>query len=263
MRRASIGPGDVRVTTLRGLAALALALAAVPARGAGRLTQEQRLAELSAHVSALPSSGPSGAPRSDLPELEAAGLPDAAGLPSWLEVEDRSAGFPRGRLRLDLPIAGALHASADLAALAPLPLHGRSTHLATLSAGLRWAAGALEVALRGVAVQATSRALDADPAWRDALRVRMLDAALVAGYALSVGAARVTPYAGLGLVRLDGRLTAAGARGVLTDGSARPVVEAGLRGEGWRLEATADSAEDPARPRELIVRLAWIPGSRP
>lgn len=247
------------------LAAALLSLAPAAAPAQTMLDQEERLVELHSLLVSLPAAQAPGAlaPWQASLGLEVITIPDIDGTTGGkvqITASDRTRAFPRPRLALGLPLAGDWRAFAGVAYIPPVEVNGVSSHLGAVEGGVAFAPGPLAVALRGQAVYATSRSPVTEPATRDTLRTTVLGADLSAGWSLEAGPARLTPYAGVGLVRTDGRFRVTSDGALLTSGDTRPVLSLGLRAAGWRdLEAVAELVDHPARLRHFTFRLGWTP----
>jgi hypothetical protein len=249
-----------------GAVAAALLLSgAGAARAQTMLDQEERLVELHSLLVSLPAAQAPGAlaPFQASLGLEVITIPTIDGTTGGkvqITASDRTRAFPRPRLALGLPLVGDWRAFAGVAYIPPLEVNGVSSHLGAVEGGVAFAPGGLAVALRGQAVYATSRSPVTEPGTRDTLRTIVVGADLSAGYRLQAGPATLTPYAGLGLVRTDGRFRVTSDGAVLARADTRPVVSLGLRAGAWRdLEAVAELVEHPGRLRHLTFKLAWTP----
>ena len=251
--------------TRRGAAAALLLACAGAARAQTMLDQELRLVELHSLLVSLPAAQAPGAlaPWQASLGLEVITIPTIDGTTGGkvqITASDRTRAFPRPRLALGLPLAGDLRAFAGAAYIPPLRVNGVSSHLGAAEAGIAWAPGRLAVGLRGQAVYATSQSPVTEPDTRDTLRTTVLGADLSVGWTLDAGPARLTPYAGAGLARTDGRFRVTSDGAVLEHQDTRPVLSLGLRAAGWRdVEAVAELVDHPGRLRHATFRLAWTP----
>jgi len=254
---------------MRGAGAAAVALLLLAGAGAARaqtmLDQEERLVALHSLLVSLPATQAPGAlaPWQASLGLEVITIPTIDGTTGGkvqITASDRTRAFPRPRLALGLPLAGDWRAFAGAAYIPPLEVNGVSSHLGAVEGGVAWAPGPLAVALRGQAVYATSKSPVTEPDTRDTLRTSVLGADLSAGWTLAVGPAHLTPYAGVGLARTDGRFRVTSDGALLRSQETRPVLSLGLRVAGWRdVEAVAELVDHPGRLRHATFRVAWTP----
>jgi hypothetical protein len=264
---AASGPGTPprALRRLGPLAAALLALGGGAAQAQTMLDQEERLVELHSLLVALPAAQAPGAlaPGQGSLGLELITIPTIDGTTGGKvqsTASDQTRAFPRPRLALGLPAGGAFRAFLGLAYIPPIEVNRVSSHLGALEGGVSWTPGALAVALRAQAVYATSRSPVTEQARLDTLRTEVLGADLAAGYTLDAGPLRLTPFGGLGLVRVDGRFRVASDGAVLTSSTTRPALSLGLRAFGWRdLEAVAELVDYPGRLRHATFRLGWTP----
>lgn len=255
------------MTGLRPAAAALLLLGALPGRAQTMLDQEERLVELHSLLVALPAVQAPGAlaPWQASLGLEVITIPTIDGTTGGkrqITASDRTRAFPRPRVALGLPVAGSVTAFLGAAYIPPLEVNRVSSHLGALEGGLAWTAGALALSLRGQAVYASSRSPVTEPATRDTLRTVVLGADAAAGWTVHAAGLRLTPYASLGVVRVDGRFRVASDGAVLTASATRPAASLGLRVLGWRgVEAVAELVDYPGRLRHATFKVAWVPGA--
>jgi hypothetical protein len=256
----------VSLAGLRGaLLALPLALLPATARAQTMIDQEERLVELHSLLMALPAVQAPGAlaPWQASLGLEVLAIPTIDGTTGGNEqitASDRAAAFPRLRLALGLPLGGAFRAFAGVGYIPPVEVNGITCHLGGLEAGLAWTAGALAVALRGQAVRAVAESPVTSPATRDTLHTTVLGAELSVGYGLDAGPVRLTPYASVGGVWVDGLFRVTSDGNEIRSESTRPALGLGLRAGGWHaLEAVVELVDYPERLRTFAVKLAWAP----
>lgn len=251
----------------RSLAALlALAAAAGPASAQTMLDQEERLIDVHSLLLDLPPAGAPGALRGGEVALglELIGIPEidgTTGSKRQITASDRTRVFPRPRLAVGLPAPGRLRAFAGVSYIPPVAVNEVKTHYGAAEAGLAFVPGALSVALRGHGVYARSSSPVTDPDTRDRLRTWELGADLSAGWRLGLPRARssVTPYAGVGLVRLDGRFRVTSDGVVLASRHTGAALNAGVRllvRERW--EAVAELDAYPGRLVHPTVRIGYV-----
>jgi hypothetical protein len=226
------------------------------------LDQEERLIELHSLLVALPALSPPGAlaPWQVSAGLEVVGIPQIDGTTGGtrqITASDRTRAFPRPRAAVGLP-AGGLAAFAGAAYVPPLEINRVSTHLGALEAGLAWRRGALAIGARVHGAYATSMSPVTDPATRDTLRTVVGGAEVQVAWSVSAGGVRLTPWAGAGVVRLDGRFRVTSDGAVLTARSTLPALSAGLHALTLeRLEVAAAITAYPGRLVHPGLRLAW------
>ena len=148
-----------------------------------------------------------------------------------LTASDRTNVFPRPRLALGLPAPEGFRAFAGASYVPPIPIRGVSTNEIALEAGLAWVPDPFRAGLRVHALYAYSSAPVTDPETRDTLETREWGADLSAGWSLGVGGAglEVQPYAGAGLVGLQGRFRVTSDGNVLESSYTGPSLLAGVR----------------------------------
>ncbi|HEY6098225.1 MAG TPA: hypothetical protein VIW03_02265 [Anaeromyxobacter sp.] len=249
-------------------AAAILLLAAGTARAQTMLDQEERLIELHSLLVAIPAVQAPGALRPGEASLglEIVGIPAIDGTTGGrrqITASDRTRVFPRPRLALGLPLAGDLRAFAGVAYIPPIEIRGVSSHLAAAEAGAAWVRGPLAAGLRLSAVYATSRSPVTDPGTRDTLRTIVAGADASLGYRLDLAPGSVTPYAGLGVHRVDGRFRVTSDGQVLTSRTTDLGLAAGARLLARRrVEAVLELVAYPGRLVHPNVRVAWTPELR-
>lgn len=252
--------------TRRLALAVGLAAAAGAARAQTMLEQEERLIELHSLLVSLPPVGAPGTYRPGEASLgvELIAIPEIDGTTGGrrqITASDRTRVFPRPRLALGLPAPAGLRAFVGLAYIPPVRFREISSHLGALEAGLAWAPGPLAVGLRLHGTYARSESPVTDPTTRDVLRTWAFGADSSAGWRLDLGRASVTPYAGLGLVRVQGdfQVTSDGAE--LSSRSTRLALNGGVRVAALRhLEAVAELVWYPDRMLHPSFRVAWVTG---
>ncbi len=218
----------------RALAALVAVAAAVPAAAQTMLDQEERLIQIHSLLLDLPPVQAPGALLEGQLDvgLELVGIPYIDGTTGGkvqITASDRARIFPRPRLSLGLPAPEGFRAFVGLAYIPPIPINGVAVHYGALEAGLAWTPGPFALGLRGHLVYAVSRSPVTDPATKDTLQTLVGGADLSAGWRLALGPVSLTPYAGVGVVSLEGTFTVQSDGTVLTSGYTGLSVEAGLR----------------------------------
>ena len=200
------------MTSARRVLTLLLALAAGRASPQTMLDQQQRLIDIHCLLLDLP---PVEAPGAYAPwqlglGLELIGIPPidgTTGSKKQITASDRAPVFPRPRVTLGLPAPEGWRAFAGASYIPPVVINDLSTNYGALEAGLAWAPGPLHVGLRGHVLYADSKAPVTDPSTRDTLRTFEWGFDASAGWTFAFGSWSATPYAGLGVVVLDGRFT--------------------------------------------------------
>jgi hypothetical protein len=229
------------------------------------LDQEQRLIEIHSLLVALPATEAPGALRPWQASfgLEIITIPEIDGTTGGkvqLTASDHTRAFPRPRVALGLPIGGAFTGYVGAAYIPPIQVNGVSSHLGGLEGGVAWSQGPWAAAVRGQAVYADSKSPVTDPSTRDTLLTTVLGGDLSGAYTFDLGAVRLTPYAGVGVVWVDGHFTVESDGHTLTSQTTRPALGVGLRAFGWKdLEAVAEFIDYPDRLQHLTVKLAWAP----
>lgn len=237
------------------------------ARAAGAQTmldQEERLIDIHSLLLDLPPVGPPGALRPGELSLgvEAIGIPEidgTTGTKRQITASDRTRVFPRPRLAFGLPAPAGFRTFVGIAYIPPVAIREVSTHYGALEAGMAWAPGPLAIGLRGHALYARSRSPVTEPDTRDRLITSELGADLSAGYRVDLAPVALTPYAGVGVVRLHGdfRVTSDGV--VLTSRHTGASLHGGLRlllRQRW--EAVAEVDAYPGRLVHPSFRVGYI-----
>ncbi|MEY2667889.1 MAG: hypothetical protein RJA59_527 [Pseudomonadota bacterium] len=251
---------------MKTLASLLLLWAATPALAQTMLDQEQRLIQIH---SLLLDLSPAQAPGALAPGqlslgLELIGIPYIDGTTGGkvqITASDRTRIFPRPRVALGLPAPEGFRTFVGLSYIPPISINGVSTNFGALEGGIAWAPGAATVGLRGYVLLASSRAPVTDPDTRDTLDTFEVGGNLSAGYRFDLGPVSLTPYAGLGVVYLDGKFTVTSDDYVLTSQYTSLTLNAGLRTvlvRHW--EAIVEVNAYPGRLVHVSVQLAYTFG---
>lgn len=219
---------------MRALAASLLLVAAVPATAQTMLDQELRLIQIhSLLLDLTPAQAPGALAPGELSlGLELIGIPYIDGTTGGkvqITASDRTRVFPRPRFALGLPAPEGFRTFVGLSYIPPIPINGVSTHYGALEAGIAWVPGAATVGLRGYVLVASSRAPVTDPDTRDTLDTFEVGGNLSAGYRFDLGPVSLTPYAGPGVVYLDGRFTVTSDDYVLESQYTSLTLNAGVR----------------------------------
>jgi len=252
------------MSAVRAAALVALLAAAQAAGAQTMLDQQQRLIDIHCLLLDLPPAEAPAAfrPLELDPGVELITVPPidgATGSRRQITASDHTPLFPRPRLMLGLPAPEGFRAFAGIAYIPPVTLASVTTDYGALEAGLAYAPGPFSIALRGHAVYAFSRSPVTDPLTRDSLETFVYGADLAGGRDFAVGRARITPYAGLGLVRLHGRFRVSSDGTVLTSDSTVLSLQAGLRVVlAKRFEAVAELDAYPGRLVHANFRLGYL-----
>jgi len=253
-------------SALAALAALHLAAAlAAPARAGAQtmLDQELRLVEVHSLLVTLPALAPPGAWRGGQYSagLEVVTIPTIDGTTGGkvqITASDRTRAFPRPRLALGLPLGEPWRAFVGVAYIPPVEINRVSSHQGAAEAGLAWARGPLAIGLRGQLVYATSRSPVTEPDTRDTLRTIVAGADLSIGRDLALPFGTLTPWAGAGLARVDGRFRVLSDGALLTSRTTRGSLSGGVRLVMLRhVEAAAEVVAYPGRLVHPNLRVAW------
>lgn len=227
------------------------------------LDQEQRLIEIHSLLLALsPVQAPGALGPGQLSlGLELIGIPYIDGTTGGkvqITASDRTRVFPRPRIALGLPAPEDFHTFVGLSYIPPIAINGVSTNCIALEGGIAWVPGSLAVGLRAHGLYALSKSPVTDPSTKDTLETWELGGDLSAGYRFDLGPVSLTPYAGLGVVSLDGRFTVTSDAVVLTSQYTGLSLEAGLRlllFRNWNIVAEVDAY--PGRLVHMSVLLAF------
>jgi hypothetical protein len=247
----------------RSLLVLLAATAAGPASAQTMLDQEQRLIEIHSLLLALsPVQAPGALGPGQLSlGLELIGIPYIDGTTGGkvqITASDRTRVFPRPRVALGLPAPEDFHTFVGLSYIPPIAINGVSTNCIALEGGIAWVPGSLAVGLRAHGLYALSKSPVTDPSTKDTLETWEFGGDLSSGYRFDLGPVSLTPYAGLGVVSLDGRFTVTSDAVVLTSQYTGLSLEAGLRllmFKNWNIVAEVDAY--PGRLVHMSVLLAF------
>jgi hypothetical protein len=252
---------------VRARAALALLLAGLagPALGQTMLDQEQRLIEIHSLLLALPALEAPGAlaPLQARFGFEVAGVPvidGTTGSKTQITASDRTRIIPRLRGAIGLPLGGEWRAIVGVGWIPPVEINRASSSMVGLEAGLSWSRGPFAAGLRLHGEAADSKSPVTDPVTRDLLVTRMGGADLQAGWRLDLGPVGLTPYAGVGVARVDGTFTVTSDRYVLTSRTTDLALSAGLRLVALgQVEVVAELVAWPGVIVHPAFALAWTP----
>jgi hypothetical protein len=246
-----------------------VALLLLPLAGAARaqtmLDQEERLIEIHSLLVALPALEAPGAlaPLQGRFGVEVITIPvidGTTGGKTQITASDQARAFPRLRGAVGLPLGGAWTALAGLAYIPPVEVNRVSSHMLGLEAGAAWTRGPFSAGLRLHGEWADSRSPVTDPATRDQLITRIGGADLSAAWHFESGRFGVTPYASVGLARVDGTFTVTSDDHVLNSTSTDLALTAGLRFMAWeRLEVVAELVAWPGVLVHPGFAITWTP----
>jgi Autotransporter beta-domain len=246
------------------LAVLLVALAGT-ARAQTMLDQEQRLIEIHSLLVALPALEAPGAlaPLQGRFGVEVITIPvidGTTGGKTQITASDRARAFPRLRAAVGLPLGGEWRAFGGLAYVPPVEVNQVSSNMLGLEAGAAWARGAFAAGLRVHGEWADSRSPVTDAATRDKLATKIFGSDLSAGWRLEFGRVGLTPYIGLGVVRVDGTFTVTSDGHVLTSKSTDLALAAGVRLLALgNVEVVAELVAFPGVLVHPGFTLAWTP----
>jgi len=244
----------------------AAALAAFPGAAPAQtmLDQEERLIEIHSLLVALTPGTAPGAYRSGEVslKLEVIGIPPINGQTggkTQITASDRTPVFPRPRLAVGLPAPEDFRAFVGIAYSPPIPVNGVSSHLGAVDAGFAWAPeGPWSAGVRGHFLVASSKGPVTDPNTKDTLDDVEFGADVAAGYRVGLGSFSLTPYAGVGLTRVNGDFTVTSDGYTLTSHTTNPGLTGGLRlTSGRHLEGVAELVVFPGRLVHPTFNVAW------
>jgi len=245
--------------------AVALAAPAITARAQTMLDQQQRLIDIHDLLLALPPAQAPGA----LPPLtldlgsEVIIIPSIDGTTGdkrQITASDHTPAFPRPRVQLGLPALGpSLRAFVGLAYVPPITIADVNTHVGGIEGGLSWSAGPLAIGARLHALHAFSTSPVTDPTTRDALETWAYGGEVAAGYTLGTAIGPLTPYAGVGVTRVEGRFRITSDGVVLRSDRTAPALHGGVRAVlARRFEAIAELDAFPGVLVHPVFRLAYL-----
>jgi hypothetical protein len=248
----------------RALVALALAGASLPALAQTMFEQQQRLMDVHGLLLDLPPAEPPGAlaPWQASLGVEVIGIPEIDGTTggkTQITASDHTRAFPRPRLLLGLPPAGAVRPFVGLTYIPPITIADVSTNYGAIEAGLAWVHGPLSAGLRGYAAHGFSKTPVTDPTTEDTFESTLFGGDLLVGYALDLWGARWTPFGGAGVAFHDGRFRVTSDGVILTSDVTTAAIHAGLRVVAWRQwEAAAELAAYPGYLVHPNFKVAWL-----
>lgn len=249
----------------RALLVLLAGSLAGPALAQTMLDQEQRLIELHSLLLALPALDPPGAlaPLQGRFGIEVVGVPlidGTTGAKTQLTASDRTRIIPRLRGALGLPLGSDWRAFVGVGWIPPIVINRASSSMVGLEAGAAWNAGAFSAGLRLHGERADSRSPVTSPDTRDRLLTLIGGADLSAGWRVELGPATLTPYAGLGVARVDGTFTVTSDGYRLTSRTTDLVLAAGARLLLLRqVELVAELVAWPGLLVHPGFAVAWVP----
>lgn len=256
------GPRSPRSSRL--VVAFLAAVAAGAAHAQTMLDQEEQLIDIHSLLLDLPPVTAPGAlrPWELTAAAEVIGIPEidgTTGTKVQITASDRTRAFPRPRLALGLPAPEGFRTFVGIAYIPPISINEVSTHYGAIEAGIAWTPGPLAVGLRGHALYARSKAPVTDPDTRDELVTSELGADLSAGYRFDFAKLSLTPYAGAGVVTLDGDFTVTSDGVLLTSSYTGASLMGGVRflyRERW--EAVAEVDGYPGRLVHPSFRVGYV-----
>jgi opacity protein-like surface antigen len=253
---------------VRARAALTVLLAALAsgARAQTMLDQEQRLIELHSLLVALPALEAPGAlaplqPRFGLEVITIPVIDGTTGGKTQITASDQARAFPRLRAAVGLPLGSAWRAFAGLAYVPPVEVNRVSSHMLGLEVGAAWTRGPFAAGFRLHGEWADSRSPVTEPATRDKLMTSIFGGDLSAGWRLDFGRVALTPYAGVGVARVDGTFTVTGDGYQLTSKNTDLALAAGVRLLALgQVELVAELVAFPGVMVHPGFLIAWVPG---
>jgi hypothetical protein len=241
-----------------------LGVAAQSAHAQTMLDQEIRLVEIHSLLLALPQDNAPGAfrPGHVSLELELIGIPTINGQTGGkvqFTASDRTPLFPRPRLFIGLPAPDGFRAYAGLAYIPPITVFQVTEHFGAIEAGLAWAPESpLTVGARAQIMVSRSETPVTDPTTRDVLENFEFGGDLSAGYRLRLGVLDLTPFAAVGLSRINGVFRVITDNETLTSRTTNASVTGGVRlATRPGFEAFAEVVAFPGRLVHPAFGVAW------
>jgi hypothetical protein len=246
--------------------ALLLGVAAGGARAQTMLDQEERLVEIHSLLFFLPALEAPAAlrPLQARVGLELVGIPvidGTTGSKVQITASDKARVFPRLRLGLGLPVGGDWSAVAGAAWIPPIEVNQVTVDMIGLEAGLAWSPGPFAAGLRLHGEYADSQSPVTDPSTRDRLITRIAGADLSAAWRFRPGSIELTPYASVGVARVEGTFTVTSDGYQLGSTTTNLELSAGLRLLAFRqLEVAAELVAFPGVLIHPSFTISWVPG---
>jgi len=242
----------------------ALATFAGAARAQTTLDQEQRLIEIHSLLVSLPPDNAPGAyaPRQFTLGLEIIGIPPIdghTGRSDQITASDRTPLFPRLRLAYGLPAPDDFRAFVGAAYIPPIPINDVQSHLGALEAGFAWAPdNPFTVGIRATVLLATSQSPVTDPKTKDTLDNFEYGGDVSAGYRFDLGRTRLTPFASVGVTRVNGDFTVTSDAVTLTSHTTNLGLTGGVRlGYGRHLDGVVEVVVFPDRLVHPAFSVGW------
>jgi hypothetical protein len=249
----------------RATLALLLAAAAGVARAQTMLDQEERLIEIHSLLVALPALEAPGAlrPLQGRLGLELITVPiidGTTGSKTQITASDTARVFPRLRLGFGLPVGGDWTAMAGAAWIPPVEVNQVTAHMVGLEAGIAWAPGPFAAGLRLHGEYADLLSPVTDPSTRDRLITRIAGADLSAAWRFQPGSMELTPFASVGVARVDGNFTVTSDGYQLSSTTTNLALSAGIRLLALRqLELVAELVAFPGVLVHPNFAISWVP----
>jgi len=246
-------------------AAILTLLTAGAAGAQTMLDQEQRLIEIHSLLIELQPMGPPGAlaPGETSLGVEVIGIPTidgTTGSKTQITASDRTRVFPRPRASIGLPAPDGYRAWAGLAYIPPIAIRDVSSHFIGADAGMAWAPQSpLTAGLRVHALYAESKSPVTDPNTRDVLDTFEYGADVSAAWRFDLGRLSLTPFAAVGVTRVQGDFTVTSDAAKLQSYTTNPGITGGvtlLAGPG--IQAMAELVIFPGRMVHPSFSIAWV-----
>ncbi|MFL5248492.1 MAG: autotransporter domain-containing protein [Myxococcales bacterium] len=244
--------------------ALLLAAFAGAARAQTMLDQEERLIEIASLLIAVPPDNAPGAYRPGQLALgmEIVGIPainGQTGGKTQITPRDKTPLFPRLRLAYGLPAPNDFRSFVGLAYIPPIPINDVQSHLGALEAGFAWTPDSpFTAGIRATVLLATSKSPVTDANTKDTLDDFEYGGDVSAGYRFDLGRTRLTPFASVGVTRVNADFTVTSDGYTLTSDTTNLGLTGGLRLGYGRIEGLAEVVVWPGRLVHPTFSVAWL-----
>jgi hypothetical protein len=157
-------------------------------------------------------------------------------------------------------VGGDWRAVAGLAWIPPVEVNQVTVNMIGAEAGVAWSPGPFAAGLRLHGEWADSKSPVTDPSTRDQLVTTIYGADLSAAWRFELGSVSLTPWASVGVARVDGQFTVTSDGYQLTSATTNLALSAGLRLQAFRQwELVAELVAFPGVLVHPNFAVSWVP----